>query len=367
MSGRITHLGSLEVTMHSYPTLFVCLLASAALPAAGLAGQDVERYEVAGDRVAIFNLAGSATVEAGSGTAVVVEVHRRGPDADRLDIQRGPVGGAQTLRVVYPDGNVVFATEGWSGHTEIRVNRDGTFGSGSDGADRARRVRIASDGDGTRAHADLRILVPRGRKVDVYLAVGPLSASGVTADLRLDGGSGRVTTARTAGSLVVDVGSGAVQVRNHEGDGNIDTGSGSVSLAGIRGGDLIVDTGSGEVTLTDVRADDLRVDTGSGGVRGSGITAQVINVDTGSGTVDLTLQTAPRECIIDTGSGDVTVAAPEGLDAAVELETSSGAITVDFAMQIRQRERDEVRGTIGSGSGTLRIDTSSGDITLRKQ
>ena len=111
----------------------------------------------------------------------------------------------------------------------------------------------------------------------------------------------------------------------------------------------------------------MRVDTGSGGVRGSGIAARTINVDAGSGTVDLALRQAPRECIVDTGSGDVTVAAPEELDAAVDLATSSGVITVDFAMKIRQRERDEVHGTIGTGAGTMRIDTSSGNITLRRQ
>jgi DUF4097 and DUF4098 domain-containing protein YvlB len=58
---------------------------------------------------------------------------------------------------------------------------------------------------------------------------------------------------------------------------------------------------------------------------------------------------------------------PEGLDATVDLETSSGAITVDFAMQIRQWEEDEVHGTIGTGAGHVRIDTSSGDITIRKR
>lgn len=334
------------------------------LPGA-VAAQAVERFELTGDRVAIFNLAGSAVVEAGTGSAVVVEVRRHGRDAAKLAIQQGPIDQAQTLRVVYPEGNVIFGSEEWNGRTEIRVNADGTFGWGEQ-RDGSRRVQIASEGSGTEASADLRVLVPSGRQVAVYLTVGPLTATGVTGDLRLDGGSGRVTTERTAGSLVVDVGSGSVEIRDHQGDGNIDTGSGSVAVRGMQGDHLVVDTGSGAVTLTAVTADELRVDTGSGSVNGTEVRGRAIHVDTGSGAVDLTLTAPPDTLIADTGSGSVTVRMPDGVDATVELETSSGDITVDFAMQIRQWERDEVRGTIGTGAGRIRIDTASGNIAIRK-
>jgi DUF4097 and DUF4098 domain-containing protein YvlB len=332
-----------------------------------LAAQEVERYELTGDRVAIYNLAGSAVVEAGTGSAVVVEVRRQGRDAARLDIQQGPIGPAQTLRVVYPDGDVVFAPERWSGRTEIRVRADGTFGDGGDRRESARRVRISSDGSGTEASADLRILVPSGRAVSVYLAVGPLSATGVTGDLRLDGSSGEVTTERTAGNLVLDVGSGEVSVRGHQGDGLIDTGSGPVNVTGLRGNRLVVDTGSGEVSLADVVVDELNVDTGSGSVEGTGVEARAIMIDTGSGEVDLTLARAPETLTADTGSGSVTVGVPDDLNATIELATSSGEITVDFALQIRQWERDEVRGTIGTGAGHIQIDTGSGNIAIRKR
>jgi lia operon protein LiaG len=331
-----------------------------------LAAQGVERYELTGDRVAIYNLAGNAVVEAGTGSAVVVEVRRQGRDAARLDIQQGPIGPAQTLRVVYPDGDVVFAPERWSGRTEIRVRPDGTFGDGGDRRESGRRVRVSSDGSGTEASADLRILVPSGSEVSVYLAVGPLSATGVTGDLRLDGSSGRVTTERTAGSLIVDVGSGTVTVRGHQGDGLIDTGSGPVNVTGLRGDRLVVDTGSGEVTLADVVVDELNVDTGSGSVEGTGVEARAIMIDTGSGEVDLTLARAPETLTADTGSGSVTVGVPDDLNATIELATSSGEITVDFALQIRRWERDEVRGTIGTGAGHIQIDTGSGNIAIRK-
>ena len=337
-----------------------------AFPAA-VAAQGVERFELAGDRVAVFNLAGSAVVEAGTSSAVVVEVRRQGGDAGRLDIQQGRIGDDQTLRVVYPNGRIVFRSDDWNGRTELRVRDDGTFGGWGDRGDGSRRVTIASDGDGLDAHADLRILVPRGRRVSVYLGVGPISASNVDGDLRLDGSSGAVTTQGTSGTLVVDVGSGSVQITRHTGNGSIDTGSGGVEVTGLRGDDLNVDTGSGSVNLSDVVVGTLLVDTGSGDVVGSGVQADVVSVDTGSGSVDFGLLRAPREVTVDTGSGDVTFAIPDGINADVALETGSGSIEMDFTMEVRRWERDEVRGVIGTGGGSIRIETSSGDIHIRKR
>jgi lia operon protein LiaG len=353
--------------MSSPHTSGAVLLAGMLLLPGGLAAQTVERYELVGDHVAVFNLAGSATIEAGTGSAVVVEVRRQGGDAGRIEIQQGPIGDGQTLRVVYPDADIQFRQDGWSGRTQMRVNPDGTFGGWSGRRDGSRRVTITSDGGGMEAHADLRILVPRGQRLNVYLGVGPISATNVTADLRLDGTSSKITTTGTTGTLVVDVGSGAVQVTRHTGDGSIDTGSGSVEVAEARGDDLSIDTGSGGVRLSGVTVRRLNIDTGSGDVDGSGIEADALTIDTGSGEVEFSLTRAARDIEVDTGSGDVTIAVPDGLDAEVALETSSGSIEVDFAMQIQRWERDEVRGVIGNGAGRLHIDTGSGDITIRKR
>jgi hypothetical protein len=337
-----------------------------ALPAV-VAAQGVERFELAGERVAIFNLAGSAVVEAGTGSAVVVEVRRQGSDGGRLEIQQGRIRDDQTLRVVYPEGRILFRSNDWQGRTQLWVRDDGTFGGWGDRRDGSRRVTIATDGDGLDANADLRILVPRGRRVSVYLGVGPISASNVNGDLLLDGSSGAVTTQGTAGNLMVDVGSGSVRVTRHTGNGSIDTGSGGVEVTGLRGDELNVDTGSGSVKLSDVVVGSLLVDTGSGDVEASGVQADVVNVDTGSGSVEFGLTHAPRDITVDTGSGDVTFAVPDGLNADVVLETGSGSIELDFALEIRRWERDEVRGVIGTGGGRIQIETSSGDIRLRKR
>lgn len=334
------------------------LLASATVP---LGAQEVER--LSGRDVAIYNLAGRVEVVAGTGPDVVVRIAREGSDADRLAVETGRIGGRETLRVVYPEDEVVYPPLGRGSTTTRTLRPDGTFSDGRGGGD---RVRIRGSGSGVEAWADLVVEVPAGRSTNVYLAVGEAEARGVDGDLRIDTGSGGVRASDLSGALDVDTGSGRVTLSDIRGGVNVDTGSGSIEAARLTGGGVTLDTGSGSITLEDVQAPSLWVDTGSGGIRMSGVRSTDVEVDTGSGSVEIELLTDVERLLVDTGSGSVTVTVPSDFGAEVELDTGSGRIEVDFPMDVRTVRRDELRGRIGDGAGTLSIDTGSGGIRLRR-
>jgi lia operon protein LiaG len=102
-------------------------------------------------------------------------------------------------------------------------------------------------------------------------------------------------------------------------------------------------------------------------VDGVQVTADNVSVDTGSGDVTLSFDGAPRNVAVDTGSGSVALTFTTGYSATVDLETSSGSLTVDFPVRINVRERDRLSGIIGSGAGRLTVDTSSGDIQIKQR
>ena len=326
--------------------------------AAPLAAQGT-RYTLSGSDVAVYNLAGAMRVEAGSGSAVVVEVTRHGADASKLRVESGALNGRQTLRVVYPGDRIVYPALGRHSESRTRVNDDGTFNG-----NRGHEVTIAGDGSGLEASADLRVLVPTGQRIAVNLVAGRVVVANVNGQLRVDVASADVETAGTRGGLSIDVGSGNVKVSDADGDVSVDTGSGDVTLNGIRGGDVGIDTGSGEVTGTTVAARSLKIDTGSGGVQLAGLSSADVNVDTGSGDIDLELDAALRSFHAETGSGDVKLRAPASLGAEVDFETSSGEIRSDFDVAVTRREEDHLIGRIGDGRGRMSIDTGSGDVTL---
>ena len=314
------------------------------------AQQQPERRTVAGDHVAIYNLAGVMRLERGTGGDVVVELTRGGPDAGKLEIATGPLRGREALRVIYPDDEIVYRGLGRGSNTTLHVRDDGTFNDRDDQGrhrgDEGRRVRIMSSGSGLEAHVDLRIAIPAGKRVEVYLAVGQAFASNVDGDLRVDVAAANVTADHVKGSLLVDTGSGDVRLSDAQGDVSLDTGSGNVTVSGVSGPELKLDTGSGDVTASSVRAGKVKIDTGSGNVR-----------------LDLLADLEVLD--VDTGSGDVTINVPPDLGAELDIETGSGDIDLqNVTVRTTRLERDHLTGAIGDGKGRIRIETGSGGVHL---
>lgn len=330
-----------------------------ALPAGA---QEVHR--ISGAQVAIFNLAGRTSVVRGAGSDVVVRITRGGSDAARLEVETGAVGGTQTLRVRYPGDVVIYPELGRSSRTNIRVRDDGTFRGDSRGGE---QVEVRGSGRGIEAWADLVVEVPAGKDVAVHVAAGVMEARGVQADLNLHTGSGAVDASDITGDLGIETGSGSATVAGIRGSLDVDTGSGSVSVRDVDGDDVSIDTGSGGVTGGGVRARSISVDTGSGSIKLDGVSAPDVAMDTGSGSVEVVLLRDVDTLDVDTGSGPVTISAPQDLGGIVDLSTGSGGIDMDFAVQVRSVRRDRVRGTLGDGNGTITIETGSGAIRLLKR
>ena len=235
------------------------------LSSVALAAQQPERRTLVGSRVAIYNLAGVMRLERGTGADVVVELTRGGRDAGKLQIATGALRGRETLRVIYPDDEIAYPDLGRGSNTTVRVRDDGTFNDhderGGRWSDDGRSVRIAGSGGGLEAHADLRIAIPAGQRIEMYLAVGQAFASNVDGDLRVDVAAADVTADHVKGTLLVDTGSGDVRLSDAEGDVSLDTGSGNVTVSRMSGRALKLDTGSGDVTASSIRTADVRIDT----------------------------------------------------------------------------------------------------------
>ena len=175
-------------------------VAFVAIPAAA----QTSRQVLKGDSVAVYNLVGELRVEAGSGSDVVVEIQRGGADAAKLDVQSGPLRGRETLRIIYPEDVISMPEWGRGWNTTLRVRDDGTFGEEHGRHDRGgwfregREVRITGRGrDGLEAYADLRVSVPKGKNVALYLGVGKAFISNVDGVIRVYVASADVAADRT--------------------------------------------------------------------------------------------------------------------------------------------------------------------------
>jgi DUF4097 and DUF4098 domain-containing protein YvlB len=350
--------------------LLVLGVAFLAIPAAA----QTSRQVLKGDSVAIYNLVGELRVEAGSGSDVEVEIERGGADAAKLDVQSGPLRGRETLRIIYPDDVIVMPEWGRGWNTTLRVRDDGTFGEEHGRHDRGgwfregREVRITGRSrDGLEAYANLRVSVPKGKNVALYLGVGKAFVSNVDGAIRVYVASADVATDRTRGSLRVETGSGNVDLRTASGDVSLSTGSGDITASGVDGWSLKLETGSGNVTLTDAKAPNLHVDTGSGDIEATASSGDDVSFETGSGDVNVALVATFRSVHIETGSGDVTLKVPPTVGAEVDLDTGSGDIDLGgLTLQVRRIAHDHVSGTLGDGKGRVSVETGSGNVHLQK-
>jgi len=76
-------------------------------------------------------------------------------------------------------------------------------------------VRITGRGrDGLEAFADLRVSVPAGKAIALFLGVGKVFVSNVNGSIRVYVASADVAADRTRGTLRVETGSGNVDLRS---------------------------------------------------------------------------------------------------------------------------------------------------------
>ncbi len=352
------------------PRLAVVHALALVVSASALAAQQprIVHLTPANGHVAIWNLLGTARIEASRSNEVEVEIIARGADAERMITRTGLIDGQQTLRITYPADEIrpVSAAPRRRSNTSttLRLRDDGRFdGNGMSGG---RRIKLWSGAD-FEASADLIIRVPENVALELHVALGDVEASGTTRKLSIDTYSGNVRTSDTRGPLDIDTGSGDVEVKTHSGDLSVDTGSGRVEVADVEAARTIsLDTGSGAVIVDRCRAsDNLSIDTGSGRIIARNIEARDMTLDTGSGSVEVAPTAAAGALHVDTGSGSVTLIAPANFNAQLQISAGSGGIRSDLPLEGVRRSDGELSARIGDGRSRISIETGSGSVSIR--
>ena len=329
------------------------------------------RHVLDGPDVVIYNLAGEMRIVEGTGSSVVVEITTGGRDADRLTTEvHRDLKGRPVLHVIYPETKVVYPGYGFGPGSRSSLDYNG------------RRYTVTGHGQGLEAHADVRVLVPRGKMVHAHNAVGRSFVTNVTGQISVECASSTVQAERVSGSLAVDVGSGDVNISRSSATIAADTGSGNITLSAVEG-DIALDAGSGDIRLKAVGSERISIDAGSGSITGSDVRATTMSADCGSGEIDLDGTAAGRLAIeagsgsihlrltknvdqlaIETGSGSVRLEAPRTLSARFDIECPRRNLHIDFPTEIERGDEDQTVGTIGSGRGSIHIEAGSGSVDL---
>lgn len=161
-------------------------------------------------------------------------------------------------------------------------------------------------------------------------------------------GSGKFEAYNIGGNVQVDNGSGDIYVRDVKGDVKSHDGSGRFGASRVKGS-VTADLGSGDIELDQVQGKML-VKTGSGRITGRTLDNDV-TADADSGDVDLNFVSA-RTVRVNTGSGDITLRVP----------TTGGPYKVTGGSRSHDRKIDVP--TDPSAKYELKLDAGSGSVKV---
>lgn len=234
-----------------------------------------------------------------------------------------------------------------------------------------------------RQRVELELVVPRsvrllitGNLVEVTLLqlegtfkIDTVSGGTVLEELKgsidVDTGQGNVVASKIDGDLRIDTGRGSVQARLVTGNFHVDTGAGGIT------GELLlsqvhIDSGSGPIVLRQVQGP-LDIDLATGQVVITGVSSPFIKVDAGNALIEasFTCQTGGKYHF-ENAVGDIQLEVNPGEGFDLKLESDGGTVETDFLLTTSTRQRGQLAGSFGHPSASIRAESGSGRILLRR-
>lgn len=148
---------------------------------------------------------------------------------------------------------------------------------------------------------------------------------------------------------------------------DLKTSNGAMQVTGSTNG-FKCDTSNGEIVIEDTEGyADLR--TSNGKISAINHYGDIYG-KTSNGAIDAGVVLSDRgECILKTSNGKIKLAIPQTTSAMIEADTSNGKIEIDD-LNVRTIEMNKNKtsfvGRIGSGRGSIDLETSNGKITISR-
>ncbi|MCU1321838.1 MAG: hypothetical protein JWM43_1487 [Acidobacteriaceae bacterium] len=320
-----------------------------------------------------------------------------------------------TLNVTNPRGDVSVSGTSTDNQIHIMVHKQVYTRSDSDAENRANeltpRLNVPSGSNGGAfdvimpalegAHADLVITLPTSAPVTISANHGDVRASTIAAPLNVTANHGDIEVSAIKGPVSARINNSGSSFSAHSIDGSLSVDgrgrdltisdiAGPVSIGGDFFGSTHVEHIRGTVRFHSSRTDfqlaslsgeinisssDISADGAQGPVslttRSRNINLEHVagdlNVTNSNGSVDLISAPPLGNVTVQNRHGSVNVTVPEKASFTVQAETSNGDIENDFSLSSQENNsRRSLGGTVGKGGTLIRINTSEGDIGIKK-
>lgn len=246
----------------------------------------------------------------------------------------------------------------------------------------ARRGLLALVRGERRAEVSYAIEIPSVFSVRTATTSGGVRVTGIKGSAEVQATSGDVTLEDIGADAVVNLTSGRVEALSLRGGLQVTASSGNASINNIAG-PFIMQATSGNVNASRVGGD-MRVELVSGNMVLSGCLGSVdfstssgnaeihdvagsISAITSSGDLDvMILPVGEKHFMLSSSSGDIGVSYPTAPDYGfvLDVNTSTGSIEGDMAIDVKEIDRRRLRGVVGTGKSRVMIETASGNVKI---
>ena len=191
------------------------------------------------------------------------------------------------------------------------------------------------------------VKVPPRFNVDFETSGGNISLDDLDGRAKLNTSGGNLSIGTVTGQVDAKTSGGNISVDGSNADVDVNTSGGNIQIGEV-GGMVRATTSGGNISVDEVNGD---------------LTAR-----TSGGQITARLATQPQgRSILQTSGGGITVYLAEEISVNLEAETSAGRVHSDVDVTVQgEIKKDRLRGTINGGGPVLELDTSAGDIHIRR-
>ena len=203
---------------------------------------------------------------------------------------------------------------------------------------------------------EIRRMNPNG----IILSPGPGGPkdAGVSLEVGIERSAGSVSVSTAEGEILLVGGSGNVALNAVDGPVTVAGASGKIAINAVDG-DVSVSESDGAIAVTAVDGDVALV----------GITSDNVSVNAVDGDIGYvgTIADGGRY-VLSTHDGDLDVLIPNGANARISIDTFSGELDTDFAVELEgDFGKKRISFTVGTGKALVELSAFDGIISLRQE
>lgn len=320
-------------------------------------------------------------------------------------IVENPLGDVIVVGVDEGPASVSVRKAAWAATPEQAVALASLMEVNIHGTDGRLDLKVSAPDPFQNGTVDLELKIPRSvAQARLKTTFGVLKATNIEGTVDANSSSGSVTLSEIGSEVRVESASGSVSVENVNGvvalastsgdihAANLSKGlragsaSGDIHISGLEGGsaecksvsgdvlmekaglenplDIVLESISGDLILTDA-VGNLALKTISGDMQCSQLMPTRLQAQTVSGDITLKLKDPYSSSMqVSTVSGDVNAMVPEGSNMRVSLSTASGELRCEHDASEVTATDTLWCGNLGTGAGTMNVQTISGDVHL---